>query len=230
MSSILAYGKVTGRQEELFNNKITYIINDNSAAFTTSGSLIDRAIHNDRAGFFVVNQDGYITDYQAFGYKDHYVEVQKQRAQALKVVTERLIATCNASNSNDIKLVAGALGTAIGAAVFLSGTATVLTSIFTGDYSGTLGGMAGAAVGGVMGYVSYDSMTTAQKNIYTVCKQFEAALESYHTMCIRHAPEHMKDLPMYEPEFKAISKMLRMIFPNFGEKDLTYNKPNWAVA
>lgn len=230
MKSILAYGKVTGRTLDRFSDKVTYIINDNSAFYTTNGSLLDRAIHSGRAGFFVINNESYVTDYHEFGYKNYYVDLQRVRAGELKMATERLIAAYKQLGRNDIQVVAGALGTAVGGTVLLSGTIGLLTSIVTGDITGTLGSAAGAAVGGAMAYISYDSMTKAMKNAYNVSKQFTAALDTYHSLCYNYAPEHMKDLPMYDPEFEAISKLLRTIFPNFGEKDLTYNQPNWSVA
>lgn len=230
MSKILAYGTVTERKPVPFSNTIEYIINGNSAAFTTNGSLLDRAIHENRTGFFVVDQDGDICDYSPFAQNGYYVDQQKRRASDLKVATKQLVAACSNVKRNDLQLVAGALGAGLGAVMMFSGAAAFFTSVFTGDFTGTLGGAAGTAVGGLVTYISYENLTAAQKNIYNACKKFEAALETYHLICIKYAPQHMQGLPVYEPEFAAISKMLRYVFPNFGEKDLTYNQPNWSVA
>lgn len=227
--SKLIYGRVTGRNQSPWTKNIRYTINGNVHVVTPTGSMCDRALHEAKTGFVMINDNNYVEDFYAWGCQDTET-FQKQRAQSLKVTAQRMVDSYKALNRNDMQVVAGAVGLTLGTFTAVTGAVTFFTSIFTGDFTGTLGGAAAAVVGGAIGYVSYENMTEAMQNAYNCSQQFKACLENYHNICIKYAPDHMKDLPMYEPEFKAISKILREVFPQWGEQDLMYNRPNWEVA
>ena len=227
--SKLIYGRVTGRTKAAWSNEVRYTINDNVHVVTPNGSMCDRALHEAKAGFVMINDNNYVEDFYAWGSIDADT-IQKQRAQQLKVSANRMVNSYKALGRNDMQVVASSVGTVIGTVTAVSGVIGVITSVFTGDFSGTIGSAAAAAVGGAIGYVSYENMTEAMQKAYTCSKQFKADLAIYHNICTKYAPDHMKDLPMYDPEFKSISKIIREVFPQWGEKDLAYNQPNWAIA
>ena len=230
--SKLIYGVITHRNENTWTNNVRYTVNSNVHFVTPKGSMCDRALdaHKDRPGFIVVNDNNYVEDFYAHGYSDEVVKAQKQQAKAVERAAVQMTRAYQALTRNDMQIVAGAVGTALGGVTAIGGTVTVLTSIFTGDFSGTLGGTAAAILGGTIAYISYENMTSAMQKAYDCSKQFQKALDNYHSIVQSFAPEHMKDVPMYEPEFKSISKILRGVFPNWGEENLMYNKPSWAVA
>ena len=225
----LIYGKITGRRID--GKNIRYCINGTDWLATPSGSLVDRSLAHGRYGYFAFD-NGVIVDFDdTRGQKETTVSLFDKRSQALKVACERMVQSYQQLSANDRAIVASALATAIsGTASVISGIATI-ASICVGDFTGAvIPGLVTAATG-AMAYMSYENMTAAMQRAYDCHEAFIKALNLYHSYTEQYAPEHMKQYPVYDPQFSVYTKIVQAVFPEAHTRDFMYNSATeWQVA
>lgn len=229
--STLIYGKVTNIYNPFNTKDRAYIINNDLAVSTPSGSLFARTISRGDYGYFVFNDDMQLVDFYKPVMTENVIEGKLQHHEmALKAATKRMVHAYNQLGANDKAICIGAVSTLVSGSLCAASLIGTAVSIVSGDFTGILGGAAASAVTGAYAYFAYDSMTTAMQNAYDCSVAFNNALALHRQTTLQYAPEHMQSFAIYNTQFSVFTKFVRKVLPHITEEQFMNNEINWSVA
>lgn len=227
----LVYGKVTNIYNPFNTKERAYIINNDLAVSTPSGSLFARTISRGDYGYFVFDDHMQLIDCYKFNMDDQYFEGKlKHHEMALEAATKRMVHAYLQLKANDKAICVNAVATTVTASLCAASVIGTVVSIFSGDFTGILGGAVASAATGAYAYFAYDSLTTAMQNAYDCSMALNKALSLHHDATLQYAPEHMRSVALYNTQFSVFTKLVRTVLPHITEEQFMNNEINWSVA